>query len=62
MQVVGAGGERQVEEEEVVGEMRRALVARRREGRDLGGEEGRGGVRQWCLALVHGARFYPIGA
>ncbi len=55
VQVVGARGERQVEAEEVVGEVRRALVARRREGRDARvGQVGGGRVGEGSPALVHG--------
>ena len=61
VQVVGARGEREVETEEAVGEVRRALVPRRREGRDAR-RPGRRRPRRPEVSARWSTerRFYPI--
>ena len=63
VEVVGARRQREIVAQEVVGQVRRALVAGSREGRDARvGEKCLGGVGERGLSLIHGQGFLPDGA
>ncbi len=62
VEVVGARRQWEIVAQEVVGQVRRALVARGRERRDASvGEKCLGGVRERGVGLVHGQVFLPDG-